>query len=167
VLCTGRWRWSPPSPPARSAWPSAMPPTLRQGLSNIARRVTGARAKPWCLSIHAKASLSLSRRVIQRTLNPGFSSKTASYDVASNIWQARPTGGAAVGAPPRIQGGQDVQGDRAARRGKAVQVAPITPTLKAPGTQHLKQKPEKLLSIYGFKFNLRRYNVAAPSSPAC
>jgi len=38
-----------------------------------------------------------------------------------------------------------------------VQVDPIKPTLKAPGTEHLKLKHEGLLSNVGFKFNLRRY----------
>jgi len=46
------------------------------------------------------------------------------------------------------------------RRGRAVQVAPIKPTLKAPGTKHLKLKTKTLLSHFGFKFNLRHYNVA-------
>ena len=38
-----------------------------------------------------------------------------------------------------------------------VQVDPINPTLKAPGTD-LKLEYEQLLSNFGFKFNLRRYN---------
>jgi len=38
-----------------------------------------------------------------------------------------------------------------------VQVDPIKPTLKAPGTERLKLKYEELLSKFGFKFNLRRY----------
>jgi hypothetical protein len=42
----------------------------------------------------------------------------------------------------------------------AVQVDPIKPTLKAPGTKHLKAKCEELLSNFGYKLNLRRYTVA-------
>jgi hypothetical protein len=38
-----------------------------------------------------------------------------------------------------------------------VQVAPIKPTLKAPETQRLKRKYDKLLSSLAFRFNLRRY----------
>ena len=45
--------------------------------------------------------------------------------------------------------------------GKAVQVVPIKPTLKAPGTKRLKLKCDRLLSTLAFKFNLRRYNVEA------
>jgi len=47
---------------------------------------------------------------------------------------------------------------RAGQPGKAVQVDPINPTLKAPGPQHLILKYDKLLSTCAFKFNLRRYN---------
>jgi hypothetical protein len=39
-----------------------------------------------------------------------------------------------------------------------VQVAPIKPMLKAPGTKHLKLKCDILLSISAFKFDLRRYS---------
>ena len=38
-----------------------------------------------------------------------------------------------------------------------MQVDPIKPTLKAPGTERLKLKYEELLSNFGFKFKLRRY----------
>jgi hypothetical protein len=38
-----------------------------------------------------------------------------------------------------------------------VQVDPIKPTLKAPGTKRLKLKCDLLLSNFAFKFNLRRY----------
>jgi hypothetical protein len=50
-----------------------------------------------------------------------------------------------------------------------VQVDPIKPKLKPPGTQRLKLKCDVMLSIYACKFNLRRYNVAAlepPPAPA-
>jgi len=39
-----------------------------------------------------------------------------------------------------------------------VQVDPIKSTLTAPGTQRLKVKYAKLLSIVALKFKLRRYN---------
>jgi len=41
--------------------------------------------------------------------------------------------------------------------GKAVQVDPMKPPLKAPGTKRLKLRCDKLLSDFAFKFNLRRY----------
>ena len=48
-------------------------------------------------------------------------------------------------------------GERAG--GKAVQVAPIKPTLQAPGTKRLKLKHDKLLLSFAFNFNSRRYMV--------
>ena len=42
-----------------------------------------------------------------------------------------------------------------------MQVDPIQPTLKAPGTKRLKVNYDVSLSKCAFKFNLRRYNVAA------
>jgi len=44
-------------------------------------------------------------------------------------------------------------------RGRAVQVNPIKPTLKAPGSKRLKLEHEKLLSDFAYNFNLRRYSV--------
>ena len=41
-----------------------------------------------------------------------------------------------------------------------MQVDPIKPTLKAPGTKRLKQKCDAQLSTAAFKFNLRLYNEA-------
>jgi len=38
-----------------------------------------------------------------------------------------------------------------------VQVDPVKPTLKPPGTKRLKLKCDTVLSTFGFKFNLRRY----------
>jgi len=38
-----------------------------------------------------------------------------------------------------------------------VQLDPIKPALKVPGTKHLTLEYGKLLSNFGFKFNLRRY----------
>jgi hypothetical protein len=42
-----------------------------------------------------------------------------------------------------------------------VQVDPIKPKLKPPGTKRLKLKCDILLSTSAFKFNLRRYNQEA------
>ena len=42
-----------------------------------------------------------------------------------------------------------------------MQVDPIKPTVKAPGTKRLKLECHKLLSTFAFKFNLRRYTEAA------
>ena len=38
-----------------------------------------------------------------------------------------------------------------------MQVDPIKPMLKAPGTERLKLEYDELLSTFAFKFNLRRY----------
>ena len=43
--------------------------------------------------------------------------------------------------------------------GRAVQVDPINPTLKAPRNERLTLKYDELLSTFAFKFNLRRYTV--------
>jgi len=43
--------------------------------------------------------------------------------------------------------------------GEAVQVDPMKPKMKPPGTKRLKLKWEILLSISAFKFNLRRYRA--------
>jgi len=45
-------------------------------------------------------------------------------------------------------------------------VDPIKPTLKLPGTKHLKLKCGELLSTFAFKFNLRRYTKAAAPAPS-
>jgi len=47
--------------------------------------------------------------------------------------------------------------------GRTVQVDPIKPTLKAPGSKRLKLKYDNLHSSFAFKFNLRRCTTAAPS----
>ena len=44
------------------------------------------------------------------------------------------------------------------RRGRAVQVDPMKPRLKAPGAKQLKLKCDILLSTSAFKFNVRRYS---------
>ena len=43
---------------------------------------------------------------------------------------------------------------------RAVQIDPIKPTLKAPGTKRLKLNYDEPLSNFAFKFNLRRHNTA-------
>ena len=47
-----------------------------------------------------------------------------------------------------------------------MQVDPIKPTLKAPGTKPLKLKYGKLVSNFAFNFNLRRYIKALTQHPA-
>ena len=42
---------------------------------------------------------------------------------------------------------------------RAVQVDPIKPTLKAPGTKRLKLKYDEVLSNFAFRFHLRRYTT--------
>jgi len=46
--------------------------------------------------------------------------------------------------------------------GRAVQVDPIKPTLKPPGTERFELNYEEQLSNFGFKYNLRRYILACP-----
>ena len=43
--------------------------------------------------------------------------------------------------------------------GRAVQVDPIIPTLKAPGTKRLQLKYDITLSSFAFNFNLRRCSM--------
>jgi hypothetical protein len=59
-----------------------------------------------------------------------------------------------VGGPWQAQ----LPGGAVRRLGKAVQVDPINPKLKPPGTNCLKLKCDILLSTSAFKFNLRRYD---------
>ena len=47
----------------------------------------------------------------------------------------------------------------AEQRCKAVQVDPMKPRMKPPGTERLKSEHDGLLSNFGFKFKLRRYSV--------
>ena len=61
-----------------------------------------------------------------------------------NHGQGPPRAAQSQGAPPGAQG-------------RAVQVDPIKPKLKAPGTKRFKLKCDTLLSTSAFKFNLRRY----------
>jgi len=46
-----------------------------------------------------------------------------------------------------------------------VQVVPIKPTLKAPGSKRLKLNYDVPLSDFAFNFNLRRYIKAAGAGP--
>ena len=48
--------------------------------------------------------------------------------------------------------------------GKAVQVDPIKPALKAPGTMRLELIYDGPLSNFAFNFNLRRYTTATTPS---
>jgi len=64
-------------------------------------------------------------------------------------------------------------GRRRPHRGRPVQLDPIKPKLKPPGSERLKLKCDVLLSIllqfcfiFAFKFNLRRYTVAAALAAA-
>ena len=43
-------------------------------------------------------------------------------------------------------------------QGEAVQLDPIKPKLKPPGTKHSKLKCDDLVSNFAFNFGLRRYN---------
>ena len=52
------------------------------------------------------------------------------------------------------------------QRGKEVQVDPIKPTLKAPGSERLKLKCDDLLLNFAFKFNLRRYSAGSTCAAA-
>jgi len=54
-----------------------------------------------------------------------------------------------------------VRGAARVDHGRAVQVDPIKPALKAPGTKHLKLKCDILLSTSAFKINSRRYTMVA------
>ena len=51
-------------------------------------------------------------------------------------------------------------------KGRAVQVDPMQPMLKAPGSKRLKLEHHNLLSNFAFKMNLRRYIKGPPRCPA-
>jgi hypothetical protein len=53
---------------------------------------------------------------------------------------------------------------RGPQPGRAVQVDPIKPTVKAHGIKRLKLQCGELLSSRAFSFNLRRYNLAAAAT---
>jgi hypothetical protein len=54
----------------------------------------------------------------------------------------------------------------AARLGRAGQLDPVKPTLKASGIKRLKLEHDGLLSNFGFKFNLRRYTSGTTTAGA-
>jgi len=62
--------------------------------------------------------------------------------------------------------GTDRSGAHGGGHGRAVQVFPIKPKLKPPGTKRLKLKCDVLLSNYAFKFNLRCYTMAVLPPPS-
>jgi hypothetical protein len=62
----------------------------------------------------------------------------------------------------RADGG--VRQQHRVHQGRPVQVDPIKPTLKAPGTKRLKLEFDELLSDSGFEFKLRRYTKVAGQS---
>jgi hypothetical protein len=92
------------------------------------------------------------RHVITRILNPRFSSHFTFCDVASTIHESLDGGKQpAEAAEDKRQGGQ----------GRAVQVHPIKPTLKPPGTERLKLKHDQPLSNLTLKLKLRRFTKVA------
>ena len=46
-----------------------------------------------------------------------------------------------------------------------MQIKPIKPMLKPPGTKHLKLNRSILLSTFAFNSNLRRYNMEGNTAP--
>jgi len=66
----------------------------------------------------------------------------------------RPVGGQLAGERAVCQGGGAVE-----LHGRAVQVDPMKPKLKPPGTKRLKLEYDGLLSRSGLKSNLRRYTM--------
>ena len=56
-----------------------------------------------------------------------------------------------------VRSGGGPPGGCPADQGEAVQVGPIKPTLKAPGTKRSKPEYDEPLSNIAFKFNVRRY----------
>jgi hypothetical protein len=83
----------------------------------------------------------------------------ASCDAAiKNV--AGPAGGrAGEDASDEKRPGGPGPGGYAAARGKPVQVDPIKPTSKAPGSERLTLKCDDLLSNFAFILNLRRYTA--------
>jgi hypothetical protein len=54
-----------------------------------------------------------------------------------------------------------------ASQGRAVQVDPMKPRLKPPGTERLKLRCDILLSTSAFKLNLRRYTQGRRARCSC
>jgi len=106
----------------------------------LATSYTWARAKAWCLLTHAEVSLSRTPRVHFSTQETRVAN--ALYDVASDIWQAL-VGGAGLEADCRrvrgtgrlLRAGLRVaQLPQREAPGRAQQVEPMQPALKAPGS---------------------------------
>ena len=70
-------------------------------------------------------------------------------------WRASP------GGPCGEGGGVHAAAGAGRHQGKPVQVEPMKPTLKVPGTKRLNLKYDELLSSFAFNFNLRRYIKAS------
>jgi len=89
-------------------------------------------------------------------------------DAGGGLFRFRRPGGGCGGEGGGGDGGGGAGGRvRAPRRhGRAVQVAPIKPVMKAPRiNQRWKLKYEELLSNFGFTFSLRRYAMGADAAP--
>ena len=78
----------------------------------------------------------------------------ASYDVASTIHEslAGGGGGGGQGAGGRLPGRHPLL-----HQGGALQVEPMQPVLKAPGTMLFKLRYDEALSNFALDFNLRHY----------
>jgi len=87
------------------------------------------------------------RHVIGCHLTQKTRVQNAFNDVASTVHLSLAHGGSCRWSP------------RPSHHGRAVQVGPMKPTLKAPGTKHLQLKYDVPLSNFAFKFNLRRYTM--------
>jgi hypothetical protein len=68
---------------------------------------------------------------------------------------------AAKGKGGKGKGKDSDDDDELMALGRAVQVGPVKPKLKAPGTYLLTLKHDELLSSFAFKVNLRRYSWVA------
>jgi len=60
-----------------------------------------------------------------------------------------------------------VRAEQREPRGRAVQVDPMEPMLKPPGTEHMKLNCGILLSTVAFKCYLRRYSACAARDFTC
>ena len=99
------------------------------------------------------------RHYIYRHLSLEAVVQNTFQDVTSSIHQSLHAGGAAV-----RRSVPDWHPLLRHRPGKAVQVGPIKPKFKPPETKRLEVNYDKLLSNFGFKFNLRRYVMATDSA---
>ena len=65
-----------------------------------------------------------------------------------------------------MEGGVQGQTPWIPRHGRAVQVDPVKPKLKPPGTKRLKLKGDVLFSSVAFKYDLRRYATEEAAAQA-